>query len=474
MAALCLLAGTAAAADFRVNIATDVGDADPADGRCDVDTVQPGDQCSLRAAAEQIQALPADEHRVLVDALPAGVRVRVDQGTIRLSPGTTLLGNPARLVTLVAAMPARADLFRIDGQGEVSLRGFDIRLSGDGGAALGIDQSGQVADLADLRIVPGSTDAPALRIQAGRVDCQRCRLVDGASTAIEISGGELRLLDSLVADNRSDEPGGGLRIDAGRVWLQRSEVSRNRSEADGGGIRQRGGKLRLVNSLLRGNLAAGGGGGLAISDGTAELQNSSVVGNVANAGARSRDGGGGVLSSGNGLVQLRNSIVTSNRALAAASGDECLGDGIVTEAANLIGDDDFCSPHSVEEDAPLRSSIPLVSALRELPWGGVRFLELPTGLHPAIDAGVAHCLADLDLDDRTDDQPLQVDLRGLPRPPPDADSSCDLGAIEQVCDGACDGGAIANSHADAAMTATAPPPPQTPKRASTDARAIQP
>ena len=289
----------------------------------------------------------------------------------------------------------------------------------------------------------------------GRVDCLRCRFVDGVSTAVKVDGGELRLVDSLVSDNRGAD-GGGLHITGGRVWLQRSEVSRNRSEANGGGIHQSGGELWLINSLLRGNLAARGGGGLAISGGVAELQNSSVIGNVANADAGGEQIGGGLLSEGKAKVRLRNSIVSANRVLAMTFGNECAGSEIFADAANFIGPDPGCQPRSADNDLVLRSAAAMTTTMRPLPWGGLRVMAMPSPGHPAIDAGVSGCLADIDLDADTPDQPLLIDLRQLPRPAVNGARRCDLGAIQTRCDANCTDTVVQAAPSDAAVTPSNP------------------
>ena len=455
--AACLtgLVAQVAATDFRINITADIADADTSDGRCDADADRADEQCSLRAAAEQLLSLPAGKHRILLDRLPAGSRLRIEGETIRVPAGTELLGNTERLLPVTASTTAQRPLFAIEGDGGIRLSGLDIRLGSDAGSLLAMQDPQQSAGLADLRI--GSTIAttqravPALRLVAGHVDCLRCRFVDGGSTAIDVRGGELRLVDSLVSDNRGAD-GGGLHITGGRVWLQRSEVSRNRSEADGGGIRQSGGELWMVNSLLRGNLAARGGGGLAISGGVAELQNSSVIGNVANADAGGEQIGGGLLSEGKAKVRLRNSIVSANRVLAMTFGNECAGSEIFADAANFIGPDPGCQPRSADNDLVLRSAAAMTTTMRPLPWGGLRVMAMPSPGHPAIDAGVSGCLADIDLDADTPDQPLLIDLRQLPRPAVNGARRCDLGAIQTRCDTTCTDTVVQSAPSDAAVT----------------------
>jgi len=444
-----------AATDFRINITADIADADTSDGRCDADADRADEQCSLRAAAEQLLSLPAGKHRILLDRLPAGSRLRIEGDSIRLPAGTALLGNAERLLPVTASTTAQRPLFAIEGDGGIRLSGLDIRLGSEAGSVLAMQDPQQSAELTDLRI--GSAIAatqravPALRMVAGRVDCLRCRFVDGGSTAIDVRGGELRLVDSLVSDNRGADSG-GLHVAGGRVWLQRSEVSRNRSEADGGGIHQRGGELWLVNSLLRGNLAARGGGGLAISDGIARLQNSSVVGNVANADARGEQTGGGLLSSGNGRIKLRNSIVSANRVLAMSTGNECAGSGISSEANNVVGPDHGCQLQPADKHPVLRSAATMTTTMRPLPWGGLRMLAMPSPGHPAIGAGASGCLADDDLDPTTPDQPLLTDLRQQPRPDIHDLQRCDLGAIQTRCAANCTDTVVQTAPSDAAVS----------------------
>ena len=441
----------AMAGGLVVNLADDRHDADPADGRCDVDNGLPGDQCSLRAAAEQARSRSTHERRIRIAPSMAGKAIRIERGPIPIAAGTELTGNPKHLVRIDVANTHGEDALTADGPGIVTISGFDIRLSARSGAAIAGTQADTTITLSDLRIRTAQLETPALRLIDGRVDCLRCRFVDGVSTAVKVDGGELRLVDSLVSDNRGAD-GGGLHITGGRVWLQRSEVSRNRSEADGGGIRQSGGELWMVNSLLRGNLAARGGGGLAISGGVAELQNSSVIGNVANADAGGEQIGGGLLSEGKAKVRLRNSIVSANRVLAMTFGNECAGSEIFADAANFIGPDPGCQPRSADNDLVLRSAAAMTTTMRPLPWGGLRVMAMPSPGHPAIDAGVSGCLADIDLDADTPDQPLLIDLRQLPRPAVNGARRCDLGAIQTRCDTTCTDTVVQSAPSDAAVT----------------------
>ncbi len=82
----CITTTEIFAADFTVNLPSDERDANIIDRNCDVDLAAAGEQCTLRAAIEQANALDSN-HRVLFD-LPANSTI-----TLTLSGGGEILIN---------------------------------------------------------------------------------------------------------------------------------------------------------------------------------------------------------------------------------------------------------------------------------------------------------------------------------------------------------------------------------------------
>ncbi len=131
------------------------------------------------------------------------------------------------------------------------------------------------------------------------------------------AGGTVTITDSIISDNNANGTvgvagGGGIFNDgAGNINLLRSTVADNTSDNIGGGIVNNGDTLDVQDSTISGNTAVNGGGGIDnFSAGqTLNLENSIVTGNIVT-GAGSY--GGGLKLGVGGTATVTDSLITSN------------------------------------------------------------------------------------------------------------------------------------------------------------------
>lgn len=118
------------------------------------------------------------------------------------------------------------------------------------------------------------------------------------------TGGMLTLNNSEVSNNRSNNVGGGIQNSCGIVVLNSSNIINNETTRDGGGIRNCG-TLSVNSSTVRENSSNLFGGGI-YNSGIATISNSTVKENTGN-------DGGGVYNVVNSL-RITNSTISSNLA----------------------------------------------------------------------------------------------------------------------------------------------------------------
>jgi hypothetical protein len=128
-----------------------------------------------------------------------------------------------------------------------------------------------------------------------------------------------------------------LHIQSGFVSLNEATVAFG-SDFDGGGIRLSGGELRLTNSTVSDNRAQGKGGGVYVASGRLSLSNSTISGNEAFS--------GGGLYNESGTLDVGFSTVTDNKAWSASGSGVGSGNGAVSTtltasivASNVNGTD---------------------------------------------------------------------------------------------------------------------------------------
>lgn len=147
-------------------------------------------------------------------------------------------------------------------------------------------------------------------------------------------GATVRVVDSVVRDNKGSTFGGGIGS-WGHLTLLRTAVKGNRLPQGGGGVTSTGGGVHNAGTLIvdrssiTGNLATRGGG-LAQSNGLTRITNSTISGNTASGGS-----GGAIRNIGTGRYEIAFSTITGNTTAPVADGDATRrGGGVFNEGAS--------------------------------------------------------------------------------------------------------------------------------------------
>jgi CSLREA domain-containing protein len=378
---------------FRVNTIADAVDADLNDDRCRTAT----NECSLRAAIQQANALPFDYEIILapgfheIEILGTGENAAATGDldidpplVIRGSGATTVSGNQIdRVFDIGAPTHVATGVDRVLMQGFVIVAG-DAKTENGGGILLRGDFPLELRNMSFFgnRAPRGSAISSSTNSFFGAGDRP------------------VRLIGSFLEANL-----GGMALFLHEAYIERSGLIENLNSSGSNGGAGEFLRLELVNSTVSENEAGASGAFFAQR---AAVEHSTIHGNTTN----SAPGGVFVLERSG----FRNSIVTGN--LAGATPDNCssnseaIGSGGHNITDTAVGDCEL-------DDATDRN---LTNAqLGPVAFNGGRsptLLPLPGS--PAIDTG----------------DPLscpEVDQRGFPRPR-DGDgngsSICDVGAVE--------------------------------------------
>ena len=294
------------AADFIVNQSTDVVDATLGNGVCDTDELAIGDQCSLRAAVQESNALAGDD----TISLPAG--------TFTLSIGG--VGEDAA---------ATGDLDIID---NLTISGVDAASTVvDGG---GLDSVIQVATTVTVNIsnitIQNGNGAP----DGGGIYNSGILMINNStisgSYANNRGGGifntsQIALVNSIVSNNTADISGGGIYSgglfgSTSEMTLTDSEVSDN-SSSQGGGITNRSSTI-LNSSIVADNISSANHGGGIFNGDSLTLNRSIVLTNTDDLGGR----GGGIFNNLDATLVANNSSILLNL---ASTGGGIFNDGAV-------------------------------------------------------------------------------------------------------------------------------------------------
>jgi predicted outer membrane repeat protein len=280
--------------NFVVNVFDqDRDDVNPGDTRCDTSS-DPGQQCTLRAAVMESNALPgansiqvpqANATIVLTQAPVAGP-ASAAHGDLDLTDAVTITG--------VSGSPALRPLV----QSSTGDRIFNIAAAGDDVVISGLRLSGGTT----------SGSGGAIRVvNANEVTIERVAMfgnsADLGGGALSVAGGTVTLDQSDLYDNVTTGEGAAIR-NASELSISRSSV-RGNGDAQPPGQREAiagvgGGTTFVFNSTISGN----NGDAIAISDGTLDVENSTLADN----GER---GIGFVKVTGRTLF-LRNAILDGN------------------------------------------------------------------------------------------------------------------------------------------------------------------
>ena len=370
-------------------------------------------------------------------------------------------GKPgADTITLTVDVTLQEDLPYVSS--DVTIEGMGHTLSGAEKFAI-FRVGANTLTLKDLTISEGYTyGGGAISSRDSKIIVERSKIISNRSVGDILADGggiycfpcTLIIRDSLIADNSTEQSGGGIawyglseeyhleihnsvitgnsaRIGGGltisgpdslqQATIVNTTVSNNVAESDGGGIEASIGAERsyldISNSAIIGNRAGRSGGGIFVQGG-ARLRNVTIAGNKAESGGavftgdegntrlshatvanNHAESGGGVYSRDDAALQLRFSIVAGN------SGNDCVG----YPAENILSHigDGTCSA-AIEGD-------PRLAPLVQPEDGSPAYFPLAPESR-LIDAALdAYCGGQ--------------DQIGTPRP---QGALCDLGAIEYL------------------------------------------
>jgi len=205
----------------------------------------------------------------------------------------TAVADPC--VSLIRITPGFYDL-GADGQGAIVVD-RTLGFENTGGGAVRLDGGG--TQRVFLIEPTGDASLTGLTIQNGFAP------VDGGG--IQVEGGVLTLVSSLVTDNRAGDDGAGLENSGGTVVILNSTFSGNQSDDDGGAFQSEGGTVTLTHVTIVGNRAgeAGeetGGAFKALGGAVVNLNNSILSNNLQGGGTLVDGAGGTVNSNGGNLV----------------------------------------------------------------------------------------------------------------------------------------------------------------------------
>lgn len=376
-----------------INATGDAADANVGDGVCDTDTGTAGDQCTLRAAIQETNAVPSDD--AITFSLPPNSTITLDgiNGALPAIDGNlTITGPGANTLTIQRGNSASSD-FRI----------FTIN-------------SGKSVYLSGLTISQGI--APSATPLGG---------------GIYVFGSASLTLEASTVSGNTASGGGGI-YSLGTLTIRNSLMTGNHAPGSegGGGVNSEGGTLTIVNSTISGNTAATNGGGL-FNRGTSTtfLTNVTISNNHADNNDDSSGSGGGIAQVSINPVFLHNTIVAGNfKGSGTSTSDDISGMMDASSSFNLIGTGGSGGLIDVSTD-PAHVNLVGVSDARLAALadnGGPTKSHALLAGSPALDAGddsVTGAPLDLMTDQRGAGFARQVD-----GPDTDTTAKVDIGAVE--------------------------------------------
>jgi predicted outer membrane repeat protein len=387
------------AVDFTVNLTTDQHDANTADSVCDIDLATAGEQCSLRAAVEQANALASND-RVLFN-LPANSTITLttaNNGEIFIANSGTLeiVGTGANNLTIGGGAGTNRIFYinlatvTISGVKLTGGNGTSLLNSGNGGA---IFSNGGSLTLNSVNV----TNNTAAN-QGGGLATRNCTVSITNSTFsnnstpifLDLSGGGANFLDSTTSiinstfSTNSTRSGGAIVFARGTHFISGSTFSANNANLRCGGIANSRATLTVVNSTISGNTVTDGIGGGICNDGNLTLRNVTVTNNSANT------SGGGIYQN-QGTLDFGNTIVAGNSApIGSAPEIQFSGDTITSMGGNLVGDSAGDSSNTgfpvTYQSSDIRDTNPMLGALQNN--GGLTPTHALISGSPAIDTGI--------------------------------------------------------------------------------------
>lgn len=398
-----VFSGEALADTFTANLTTDAEDNKPGDGKCDTVSETPGQQCTLRAAVQEANALDGRDTVVLVkgtylltlpnrdlngDGTPDG-EAKAETGDLDILDDLTIRGAGLGETTVQNTVDDRHfDLQRRALRTSIS----DLTLTG-GNSALTGSVSGRGGSI--LNVGSLTLNNVALRenqgLFGGAIDNRGALTMKGTTVSNNTASfgggvyneGALTVSDSIIGNNTASKGindlgglGGGLYNTTTNAKLTNSTIAENTAEVRGGGINNEFGDILLKNVTVFQNVSPNGT-------------------SIANNGSR---------------TYLKNTIVAND-----TGSENCVGNRTVSRGNNL-SDDSSCN---LNERSDQSNKDPLLAQIPDDDDPTARIFEPQPG-SPAIDKAANRACP-------------PVDQRGVKRPKDgdsDGTSICDIGSVE--------------------------------------------
>ncbi|MBX3435756.1 MAG: right-handed parallel beta-helix repeat-containing protein, partial [Pirellulales bacterium] len=303
--------------EFVVNTAGDAGDANPNDATADSDANTAGVQITLRSALDRISQLQAtsDKGKYVIRFAPQITSINLVSTLIIPSGNVTIEGPGSEALTINAATIGSTTkrAFLIDSPANVKLAGMTITGGSvpSGLAGAGIYSWGNLT--LDGVVLTNNVVANG---------------TSGSGGAIYSWRGNLRILNSTIADNQA-KYGGGIHVtltSEDSLEIRNSVIRDNATHANGtgGGVYLRadlGSAVDIAGSSIVGNKAGWQGGGLLVERGEVRVSETVIANNSAGFdGVNGVPGGGvvwgvggGVYAIGNGLLKIVASTINDNK-----------------------------------------------------------------------------------------------------------------------------------------------------------------
>lgn len=336
---------------FSVNVLADEPDADPGDERCDSDPEDPDDQCTLRAAVMEANALglaSTDSLRFRIALTDINNDGGADTFELLREPDPTTepdIGASDDLdihtdITIQgrgvdSANEAYLSIIKLLSEGHC-FRAFHVRP----GARLTLEQVQVDSFCTDFSGLGGAVlvDADTSAATSGALNVSGSSFTNNSASvhggAIYVSGGGiLNVNDSLFGRNTADSRGGAIYLGtAARGRVEGSTFAANAADAYGGAIYNDGGNLDIQASGFRGNSA--GGDGAAIYNGGDGGQGALVI-TSSGFQTNSADEDGGAVTNW-GVLDIVNSTFEANEV--GFDGGALDNHGTATIAASIFAD----------------------------------------------------------------------------------------------------------------------------------------
>lgn len=389
------------ATTFTVDTVADTNDLNAGDGSC-LDSLG---TCSLRAAAEESNALAGDDIiNFSAGLIGFGTTLDAAKDSILITSNVLINGLGANNFSVSGGDAVR--VFNIT-SGTATLRGLTVRngkapeigsFSRDGGG--GVRCADCVLTLENMVISNNVARDGGGGIYLQNVSSAiiSSSSITGNSATFFSGGGILSVLSTLTmtdsnltgnqainTSNTFRNDGGGMIVFEGSLTMTDCSVAGNASRRSGGGASFAGGTHRISGTTFSGNnVTEGIGGGVTIgsssenpnSPATVTMVNSTLSGNNA-----SEDGGG--ISNFSSTSTLRNVTVASNTATISGGGIYN-GDGAPIRLANTIVADNI-APTNPDVDGAINSLGNNLVRTRGTSTGYVA-TDLPDGSNPMLGA----------------------------------------------------------------------------------------